>query len=68
VLENPVSLDFELYCRIIVTKNSVEAAQKHKEEWNQIQDPDIDHHSDSYFIFDKGDKNTHWRKDSLFDK
>jgi tRNA U34 5-methylaminomethyl-2-thiouridine-forming methyltransferase MnmC len=46
----------------------VEAAQKHKEEWNQIQDPDIDHHSDSYFIFDKGDKNTHWRKDSLFDK
>jgi hypothetical protein len=36
----------------------------HLDQWNWIQDPEINPHSYSQPVLNKGAKNTHWRKDS----
>jgi hypothetical protein len=41
---------------------------KKKDQWNRTEDPDMNPHSCTHLIFDKGTKILEWRKDTFFNK
>ena len=41
---------------------------RNMDQWNKVESAKINSCTYSYLIFDKGDKNIQWRKDSLFNK
>jgi hypothetical protein len=41
---------------------------RYEDQWNRIKDLDMNPHSYTHLIFDKGTKNIQWRNDTLFNK